>query len=248
MLTVKEVSELTGVSIRTLHHYDRIGLLPPAAMSDAGYRLYDEACLVRLQCIMLYKTLEFPLKDIRTILESPAFDRNKALDQQIHLLELKREHLDNILALAKNLRAYGIDMEHMKFEAFDTTRIEQYTAEARASWGDTEAWREYERKRAKRTVEQEKALGEGMMAIMASFGRLTGGMPDSPGAQALVGELRDYITAHYYTCTNEILKGLGSMYAGDGSMAENIDAAGGPGTGAFIAAAIDHFTKEGTAD
>jgi DNA-binding transcriptional MerR regulator len=86
MKTVHEVSALTGVSIRALHHYDRIGLLKPTAVSDAGYRLYDESALVRLQCIMLYRTLEFPLKDIKAILDSPAFDRNRALDQQIYVL------------------------------------------------------------------------------------------------------------------------------------------------------------------
>ncbi len=243
MMTVREVSALTGVTVRALRHYDQIGLLRPTALSESGYRLYDESALVRLQCIMLYKTLEFPLKDIRAILDSPAFERNRALDQQIRLLELKREHIDNVLTLARSLRTFGMDVEHMKFEAFDTTKIEQYAAEARASWGDTEAWREYERKSHGRAPAEQKRLGEGMMELMASFGRLTGQSPDSPEAQALVLELKNYITEHYYTCTNEILRGLGRMYAGGGSMTENIDAAGGPGTGAFIAEAIERFTK-----
>jgi len=90
MMTVREVSALTGVSVRALHHYDSIGLLPPTAVSEAGYRLYDEEALVRLQCIMLYRTLEFPLRDIKAILDSEHFERNRALDQQIALLELKR--------------------------------------------------------------------------------------------------------------------------------------------------------------
>ena len=239
MKTVHEVSALTGVSVRALHHYDRIGLLKPTAISDAGYRLYDERALVRLQCIMLYRTLEFPLKDIKAILDSPAFDRNRALDQQIALLERKREHIDNLILLAKSVRGFGIDMNNMRFEAFDTTKIEQYAAEARASWGDTAAWKEYERKSARRTPEQEKLLGQGMMNLMASFGQLKDLSPDAPEVAVQVKKLRDYITEHYYDCTDDILRSLGAMYAGGGHMTENIDAAGGPGTGAFIRDAID---------
>lgn len=239
MKTVHEVSALTGVSVRALHHYDQIGLLKPAAVSDAGYRLYDEKALVRLQCIMLFRTLEFPLKDIKAILDSPAFDRNRALDQQIALLEMKREHFDNLLLLAKSLRRFGIDMNNMKFEAFDTTKIEQYAAEARASWNDTPAWQEYERKSARRTPEQEKLLGQGMMNLIAAFGQMKHLSPDAPEVSGQVKKLRDYITEHYYDCTDDILRSLGAMYAGGGSMTENIDAAGGPGTGAFIRDAID---------
>ena len=238
MLTVKEASELTGVSIRTLHHYDHIGLLPPAAVSEAGYRLYDEACLVRLQLIMLYRTLEFPLKDIRDILDSPDFERNRELDQQIRLLEMKRAHFDNLILLAKSLRGFGMDMNNLNFEAFDTTKIEQYAAEARDSWGNTDAWRAYEQKRSGRTPEQEKVLGEGMMALMAEFGALKDEAPDAPAVLTLVDRLRAYITEHYYPCTDDILQSLAAMYAGGGRMTENIDLAGGPGTGAFIAGAI----------
>ena len=245
LLTVSEVSRMTGVSVRALHHYDKLGLLKPTALSEAGYRLYDEAALVRLQCIMLYRTLEFPLKDIRAILDSPAFAggaaeaRNRALDQQIRLLEMKREHIDNLITLAKSVRGFGFDMNNMHFEAFDTTRIEQYAAEAKRSWGDTPAWREYEQKRRSRTPDEERLLGEGMMRLMAEFGKLKSGDPASPEARAQVKKLRDYISEHYYRCTPEILRGLGAMYAGGGKMTENIDAAGGTGTGAFISRAID---------
>ena len=238
MMTVREVSILTGVSVRALHHYDSIGLLPPTAVSAAGYRLYDEAALARLQCIMLYRTLEFPLKDIRAILDSPDFDRNRALDQQIALLEMKREHFDNLILLAKSIRGFGINMKDMKFEAFDTTKIEQYAAEAKASWGSSPAWQEYEGRRAGRSPEQEKRLGEGMMTLMAEFGAMKAMDPAAPEVRSQVEKLRAYITEHYYTCTDDILRGLGAMYAGGGRMTENIDSAGGPGTGAFIQRAI----------
>ena len=107
MMTVHEVSKLTGVSVRALHHYDQLGLLKPAAVTEAGSRLYDEDSLVRLQSILLFRELQFPLKDIGAILDSPAFDRNKALDQQIRLLELQKEHLDNLIDLAKGMKLTG---------------------------------------------------------------------------------------------------------------------------------------------
>ena len=93
MKTVNEVSKLTGISVRTLHHYDEIGLLKPTSITDAGYRLYDDIALERLQHILLFRELQFPLKDIKKILDSSDFDRNKALEQQIELLTMKKEHL-----------------------------------------------------------------------------------------------------------------------------------------------------------
>ena len=97
MKTVNEVSRLTGVSVRTLHHYDEIGLLKPSSITEAGYRLYDDTALERLQHILLFRELQFPLKDIKKILDSPDFDRNKALEQQIQLLTMKKEHLENLI-------------------------------------------------------------------------------------------------------------------------------------------------------
>lgn len=90
MMTVHEVSKRTGVSIRALQYYDKIGLLPPAEYTQAGYRLYDDAALERLQQILLFREMEFSLKDIQTILQSPDFDRDRALEQQIALLTLKK--------------------------------------------------------------------------------------------------------------------------------------------------------------
>ena len=91
MWTVKQVSRITGVSVRTLHHYDAIGLLRPAKVTDAGYRLYDDAALRRLQNILLFRELQFPLREIKAILDSPNFDPAAALEQQIQLLEMQRQ-------------------------------------------------------------------------------------------------------------------------------------------------------------
>ena len=106
MMTVKEASRLTGISIRTLQYYDKLGLLP-AMRTESGYRLYDDAALERLQQILLFRELEFPLRDIRTILDNPNFDRRKALGQQIELLTLKKQHLEDLIRLARTLQAAG---------------------------------------------------------------------------------------------------------------------------------------------
>ena len=135
MITVHEVSKLTGVSVRTLQYYDKIGLLHPAKYTDSGYRLYDDAALVKLQQILLFRELEFPLKDIKLIMDSPDFDYRKALEQQIDLLTLKKEHLENLLNLARGIKAIGVNK--MDFTAFDTSKIDEYAEKAKASWGNT---------------------------------------------------------------------------------------------------------------
>ena len=237
MMTVHEVSRLTGVSIRTLQYYDRIGLLHPAERSGAGYRLYDGAALETLQQILLFRELEFPLKDIRRIIRNPSFNRQKVLDQQIELLELKREHLDNLISLARGIKATGADTK-MDFSAFDTTKMDEYAAKAKEAWGETPAYREFEQKAGGRSRAEEAELARRMMGIFAEFGAVRDTDPASGEAQGLVRKLQDFITVHYYTCTDRILSGLGRMYAAGGEMTDNIDRCGGEGTAAFAAEAI----------
>lgn len=235
-MTVHEVSKISGVSIRALHHYDRIGLLPATEVTGAGYRLYDDAALERLQHILLFKSLEFSLKEIREILDSPDFDRSKALEQQIHLLELRKEHLQNLIDLAWGIKAIGV--KKMSFEAFDTRKIDEYAAEAKASWGKTDAYKEFEQKSAGRSKEEQQKLNVQMMEIFAEFGKMKEGKPDSVEAVGLARKLQEFITEHFYTCTDKILLGLGAMYTGGGDLTSNIDKVGGEGTAAFANEAI----------
>ena len=239
MMTVQKVSRLTGVSIRTLQYYDRIGLLHPTEYSDAGYRLYDDAALETLQQILLFRELEFPLKDIRKIIESPDFDRGKALEQQIELLTLKKEHIENLIDLARGIELLGV--RHLKFDAFDTKKIDEYAARAKASWGNTPAYKEFEEKSKGRTKEQDRDISLGMMDIFAEFGAIRTTDPASEEAQALVKKLQDYITENFYTCTDEILNGLGKMYSGGGEFTKNIDSYGGEGTAEFAHQAIEIY-------
>lgn len=236
MMTVHEVSKISGVSIRALHHYDHIGLLLATEVTEAGYRLYDETALERLQHILLFKELEFSLKDIKEILDSPDFDRSKALEQQIHMLELRKEHLENLIDLARGIKMIGV--KHMSFEAFDTRKIDEYAAQAKASWGKTDAYKEFEKKSEGRSKETQQKLNVEMMNIFAEFGTIRDKAPDSEEAIALAKKLQDHITENYYTCTDEILQGLGAMYAGGGDFTTNIDKFGGEGTAVFAYEAI----------
>ena len=239
MKTVTEVSRLTGVCVRTLHHYDSIGLLKPSRITEAGYRLYDNGALHRLQVILLLRELEFPLKQIQQILDAPNFDPVAAMEQQIRLLELKRSHLDGLIAHARHIQKTGVIS--MNFKPFDRSNLDRYAAEARETWGKTEAYQEFEKKTAGQTQDQQLRDAQALMDIFRRMGTVRNTDPASAEAQALVSELQAFITAHYYQCTNQILRGLGQMYVAGGEMTENIDNAGGEGTAAFAQKAIDIY-------
>ncbi len=242
MMTVHEVSRLTGVSIRTLHYYDKIGLLHPTEKTEANYRLYSDGDLERLQQILLFRELQFSLKEIQSILDSPDFDRNRALEQQIEMLELQKEHLENLINLARGIRMTGV--RNLDFTAFDTKKIDEYSRQAKANWGKTEVWKEYEEKSKGRTQKEQQKINVDFMDIFVEFGELLNLEPESEIVQLQVKKLKDYITEHFYTCTNEILRGLGAMYSGGGSMTENIDKVAKPGTARFAADAINIFCNK----
>lgn len=235
-MTVKEVSKLTGVSIRTLHYYDEVGLLHPTEITEAGYRMYDDTALERLQQILLFRELEFSLKDIKEILDVPDFDRNKALEQQIELLTMKKEHLENLINFARGIKLLGV--KSMDFTAFDTKKIDEYSKQAKEQWGKTDAYKEFEEKSKDWTEDTSKNVAKDMMKLFVVFGEMKEKDPADDLVQEQVKKLQNYITEHFYHCTNEILFSLGQMYACGGEFTENIDKAGGEGTAEFTAKAI----------
>ena len=234
LMNIGEVSALSHISIRTLRHYDKIGLLRPTCITEAGYRQYDEVALQRLHTILLFRELEFSLTDIQRIIDAPDFDPSDALERQITLLTMRREHINNLILLARGLKAKG--MKHMDFSAFDTRKIDDYAAQAKAAWGKTDAWKEYEA-RGKSTEDNQQS-GEKLMALFTEFGKHRNIDPASAEAKTMVQQLQDFITANFYTCTVPVLRGLADMYDGGGDFTRNIDKAGGEGTAAFVAAAI----------
>lgn len=241
MMTVNDVSKLSGVSIKTLQYYDKIGLLKPKAYSSAGYRLYDEENLDKLQQILFFKELEFPLKEIKKILSNPNFDKTEAIKQQIKLLELKKEHIDNLILFAKGVNLMGT--KNLNFEVFDTKKIDEYALEAKTKWGNTPEFREFEEKSKNRDRKEIKNLNQQLMQHFVEFGQIKDQSPKSPNAQDLVKKLQEFITENFYTCSNQILSCLGKMYGGNGDFAKNIDNAGGEGTAAFASKAITEYCK-----
>ena len=241
MMTVNEVSKLTGVSIRTLQYYDTIGLLPPTEYTEAGYRLYDDTAMERLQQILLFRELEFPLKEIKRIIDSPDFNRNKALEQQMKLLTMKKEHLERLISFARKIKETGVNK--MDFQVFDTTKMDEYTKKAKEQWEQTAEYKEYEEKTSKQSPEAQKQALQNFMLIFVEFGKMIDKKPEDSNVQLKVKVLQDYITDHFYKCSNEILKGLGEMYASGGEFTENIDTAAGDGTAVFVAKAIDIYCK-----
>lgn len=232
MKTVKEISRLTGISVRTLHYYDEINLLKPTKTTDTGYRLYDDTALERLHSILLFRELQFPLKEIKAILDSSDFNTKTALEEQIKLLELQRNRLDEIIISAREILTKGT--ENMNFSTFDKTEIKKYADEAKQKWGCTDAYKEYIQKHYDSADKTDK-----LMQIFAEIGKIKHLSPYCEEAQNLIKKLQNFITENYYTCTDEILRGLGQMYISDERFKKSIDDAGGAGTAEFTAKAIE---------
>lgn len=237
MLTVKEVSSLTGVSVRTLHYYDAIGLLKPRKVTEAGYRLYGGAELSRLQNILLFRELQFPLKEIKTILDSPNFNSQEAIAQQIELLELQYKHIGELISFAREIQNKGV--KTVNFDVFNKTEFEQYKEEVRKRWGNTHAFKEYEQRNASKT----DFLNE-FMSLFSELGVLKSKDPAERCVQDKVRALQSFITENFYTCTDEILMGLGEMYVSDERFKQNIDSAGGEGTAEFVKQAISCYCNK----
>mgnify|MGYP002791882961 CR=1 FL=1 len=155
----REVDGLVGIFDIRMYRY-----------TDAGYRLYDDADLERLQHILLFRELEFPLKDIKMIVNSPDFDRSKALEQQIELLKLKKEHIENLMNFALGIKLLGV--KHMDFKAFDRSKLDEYSRQAKELYGNTPEYKEMEEKQKNRTEEDEKILADRFMLFFKEAGEM----------------------------------------------------------------------------
>lgn len=242
MRTVKEVSKITNISVRTLHHYDAIGLLKPTKVTKAGYRMYDDTALSRLQNILLFRELQFPLKKIKAILDSPDFDPSEAIARQIGLLELQYKRIGELIAFAREIQNKGVN--EMNFDVFDKNELEKYKEEVIAKWGNTKAYQEYKQKDMARDESSHSRLANELMTIFSELGGIRHFTPDSDEVQKKISVLQKFITDNYYACTNEILSGLGEMYVFDERFKNNIDKSGGDGTADFVRRAIDVYCSK----
>jgi MerR family transcriptional regulator, thiopeptide resistance regulator len=240
---VKDVARLTGVSIRTLHHYDAIGLLVPGDRTAGGYRLYTDADLLRLQQILIGRELGLPLEEIRRSLDDPRFDRKAALlDQRQRLRDRARQAEAMIRAIDTALAALDggtttgeIAMEDL-FDGFDPSRYEN---EARQRWGGTEAFAESAKRTARYTSADWKRLGAEQAAIYESAAAAlkAGKTPSSVEAMDIAERHRLGIDRWFYRCSHTMHQGLATMYESDDRFRQNIDKYG-EGLTTFLAEAI----------
>ena len=243
-MQINEFAKLAGVTVRTLHYYDEIGLLKPAFVDKHnGYRFYDENSLSRMQEIMFHRELDFELKNISEVLSSPDYDKQKALAEQRKLLLFKKERLERIIDALDGAKKGKITMIAFDNSDYETAR-KQYEAEVKQRWGETKAYKEHTEKTAGYTNDKWQEVNDGLNTVLAKFSesKQNGYSADSDEAQTLVKELQDYITENYYRCTNEILSGLGEMYVADKRFKNNIDKHA-EGTAEFVREAIKIYCK-----
>jgi DNA-binding transcriptional MerR regulator len=219
--SVGRVAALSGVTIRTLHHYDEMGLLSPGGRSDAGYRVYEEADLERLQRVLFYRELGFTLKEISTIIDDPNTDAMGHLRRQRGLLVERIERFSAMVdAIDYEMEARTMDINltpEERFEIFGDFRPEDHAEEAGRRWGETDAYKESNRRASKYTREdwlKLKAEGEDVEARLAAAFE-AGLAPDSEEAMAGAEAHRQHISRWFYDCGYEMHRGLTEMYVGD---------------------------------
>ncbi|MET7934728.1 MerR family transcriptional regulator [Streptomyces sp. NPDC005322] len=241
--SVGQVAGFAGVTVRTLHHYDEIGLLRPSTRNPAGHRRYDDADLDRLQRILFYRELGFPLEEVAVLLDDPDADPRSHLRRQHRLLTARIERLTKMAAAvehAMEARKMGINLTpEEKFEVFGDFDPDEYAEEAEERWGNTEAYRESQRRAAVYTKEDWKRIQDEGDEISSRFIALmdSGAAPESGAAMDVAEEHRQWISRNYYDCTYQIHTCLGEMYVADHRFKDNIDKAG-PGLADYMGDAI----------
>ncbi|WP_306338192.1 MerR family transcriptional regulator [Streptomyces sp. KL118A] len=219
--SVGQVADFAGVTVRTLHHYDEIGLLVPGGRSHAGHRRYSDDDLDRLQQILFYRELGFPLDEVAALLDDPETDPRDHLRRQHALLTARIHKLQEMAAAvetAMEAKKMGINLTpEEKFEVFGDHDPDQYAEEVEQRWGDTDAYRESQRKQASYTKDDWKRINDEFDAVHARVAELLGrGVPaDSEEAMAAAEEHRRFITANHYECSYEMHTCLGEMYVDD---------------------------------
>ncbi|MBF0707951.1 MerR family transcriptional regulator [Alkalihalobacillus hwajinpoensis] len=225
MKRVKEVAELTGISVRTLHYYDEIGLLTPAT-TETGYRLYSKDDLEKLQQILFFRALDFSLKKIKTILEEPDFDRMEALNYQKEILHEKKQRLDKMITMIdktiQNVKGERSMTDQERFAGFDFSQ-NPYEQEARERYGD-EAINRSKQKINSLSKDEKNKLGHSFDSIYKRLADLRNGSPEAAEAQKAIHDWYEFLNGKVgYHYTLEAFEGLGQVYVDDERFTKNID-------------------------
>lgn len=248
---VKEVSDMVGLSVRMLHHYDKIDLLKPDHVTSAGYRQYSEENLELLQQILFLRELEFSLNEIKVFMEHQSQDYIGMLDKQQMLLKKKAKRLNKIIdTIEKTKDKYKrgeIMTAKERFEGFDSSDFEankeQYAKEAEERWGHSEAFQESKRRTSKYSPDDFKRIQDETDKVYKQIVGLMHLHVSDPGVQTLVASLRDGITEHFYDCTLDIFRGLGQMYVDDPRFTKNLEKHG-HGFAAYLSRAIEFYCDQ----
>ncbi|MDO4544508.1 MAG: MerR family transcriptional regulator [Clostridia bacterium] len=243
-LGIGETARQCHISVRTLQYYDRIGLLKPDEVTEAGYRLYGETAIGRLQAILYYRELEFSLKEIAEIMGSETFDAKQAIARQLELMRLKKKRIEGLIErLERQLKGE----KEMDFKEFNNEEYEklkaQHKQEARQRYGGTAEYRASQEREKSRSAEQNEAVNAEADEIFKAFAALKDEDPNCEKAQALVKRWQEHITRHHYECTPQILACLAQMYTADDRFKATLDTYA-PGTATFMAKAIESYCKE----
>ncbi|GMQ59170.1 MerR family transcriptional regulator [Vallitalea sediminicola] len=218
-MTVKEVSKIAGISVRTLHYYDEIGLLKPKTISDSGYRIYSDDELETLFQILFFKELDFKLDKIKEIISNPGFNKEEALKQHKKLLLEKKKRLDNIISSIDTSLKKGFDKKMMNL--FSMENYEKYKEEAIEKYGDT-AVDSYKKTSKYSKKKWEEIMNEANTIYSNLADNMDKDVSDSY-VQQLIGQWKTHITTYYYDCNLEIFRGLGQLYVADERFTKNID-------------------------
>ncbi len=243
-MRIKEVADLVGISVRTLHHYDEIGLLKPDKIADSGYRIYTEENLEMLQQILFFRELDVPLKDIKRIVQAPDYDRYATLELHRSMLLEKRARLDRVLStLDRTLKHERGEIAMSQKEKFAGFKMgpNRYEEEARKRWGDQAVEASNTKLKAMGTAGQQAWMDE-MNAVYKELAVLRHGSPASDEAQAAIKawyELLNRMGSYSY----EAFKGLGQMYVDDDRFTQSIDQFGA-GLAVFMRDAMAIFADQ----
>jgi DNA-binding transcriptional MerR regulator len=227
--TVGEVALLAHVSVRTLHHYDGIGLLTPSTRSPAGYRLYSDSDLHRLRRVLFYRELEFGLDEIAEILADASSGTDDHLRRQHRLLRQRRARDEALLAAIEKemeARKMGISLTpEEQFEIFGTDKLDEYAEEAGQRWGDTAAWHESQRRSAAYTKEDWIAIKAEADAGINGFAEAIRSGEPAAGqvAMDLAEAHRQHLSRWFYECSHEMHRGLADIYVSDPRFIEAYD-------------------------
>lgn len=253
MYRIKEVADLLGISVRMLHHYNKIDLIKPESFTEAGYRLYSDDNLSMLQQVLFFRELNFSLQEIKEIINNKNFNQMKALETHKTMLKEKIKKLEKIIeTVDKTINSIkgGAKMDKKEmFETFDMTDIEkhqkEYYEETKINYGHTKAYQESQKKTAHYTKKDWKEITEKGTLLYKKLASLITVDVKSQSVQTIVDELRNYISTYFYDCTIKIFQGLGQLYVTDPRFTKNIDQYG-EGLAEFLKDAIDVYCEKRT--